>query len=103
MFIIGFQVKECDNILDVIHGGFQVDKASSDLRHTNVRLKETLTNVIFIPTEHIMFLDLKGRYFTYQKHNFAAGEVHEEFLYRYNPNRHSSGNCSLSIQVSPKF
>lgn len=39
----------------------QVDKASSDLRHTNVRLKETLTSVkSHIYTNNVTFLDLKG-------------------------------------------
>lgn len=56
MYTNGYQLQK-RNILDVIHGGFQVDKASSDLRHTNVRLKETLTKVIPVSTELIMFLD----------------------------------------------
>jgi hypothetical protein len=78
----------------------QVDRANSDVRNTNLRLKKTITEVIdMINCAHlcvkICYLFLKCNFVS------SPAEVQSKFLHRHHSNVCSSGNHYVFIQVSP--
>lgn len=84
-------------MLDLI---IQADKAMSDLRNTNLRLKKTLTEV----TDMINCTLLRVKiYKLLLKCNFVcfSAEVQSKFLHRHHSTMCSSWNCYVFIQVSP--